>query len=365
MTSDSDASQALSAWNLRFGDRQIKLGRDDPEPFKARRRLGGGGIGIVHETRLDDIPLALKRSYARRLTDQQLNEIKILGRISEERHHHIVELVGSYIHRQRSGYELGLLIWPVAHCDLAAFLQDLDTLQTYLDDGLSNFDEADLSSTLASMRILLNMEPQPLSLGNIGLVIANAQYRTMESMGCIAAAVAYLHSKKIRHKDLKPSQILLSPHGLWLTDFGWSRDMSEYTHSGTSDGDSMTKRYESPERARKETCRESEDIFALGCIFAEMSQYWILYWLCPPPLSCPWSQKGWSFQENLEAVHEFFEYKVNPCLKDLHGPLVTRMIKEMLVSEPKRRPSMDDVIETLSECGVFRQCCSARFAGPR
>ncbi|KAF2024275.1 hypothetical protein EK21DRAFT_94206 [Setomelanomma holmii] len=60
----------------------------------------------------------------------------------------------------------------------------------------------------------------------------------------MARAVAFIHGHDIRHKDLKPSQILLSPDDLWLTDFGWSRDMSELSTSATSGGDRITVKFE-------------------------------------------------------------------------------------------------------------------------
>jgi hypothetical protein len=122
---DPGSDEAIAAWNRMFdGRRQLEFTRNDKEPFVPGRRLGGGGVGIVHEIHLDGIPVALKRTYTHRLRPHELNEIRILGRMLEKRHRHVVELVGSYIHQQRGGYELRLLIWPVAHTDLATLLHD-------------------------------------------------------------------------------------------------------------------------------------------------------------------------------------------------------------------------------------------------
>jgi hypothetical protein len=123
---------AIAAWKRRFPTRIVEVAKGEPELFSPGRRLGSGGIGVVHETTIDGIAVALKRTYTQRLTDQQWNEIKVLGRLSERRHRHVVELIGSYVHRQRSGYELGLLIWPIAQTDLAAVLQDIDYLGNWL-----------------------------------------------------------------------------------------------------------------------------------------------------------------------------------------------------------------------------------------
>jgi hypothetical protein len=80
------------------------MAKDEPALFIPGRRLGGGGIGVVHETTLDGITLAVKCTYTRRLTNHQWNEIRVLGQISEQRHQHIVQFVGSYVHQQRNGY---------------------------------------------------------------------------------------------------------------------------------------------------------------------------------------------------------------------------------------------------------------------
>ncbi|KAH7396123.1 kinase-like domain-containing protein, partial [Pyrenochaeta sp. MPI-SDFR-AT-0127] len=94
--------------------------------------------------------------------------------------------------------------------------------------------------------------------------------RLKEVFGCVAQAISHLHHNRIRHKDFKPSQVLLSPHGTWLTDFGWSNAVSETMNDTTSGGDAITAKYHAPERAVKNPCGRPEDIFALGCSYLEM-----------------------------------------------------------------------------------------------
>jgi serine/threonine protein kinase len=82
----------------------------------------------------------------------------------------------------------------------------------------------------------------------------------------------------MRHRDLNAKQILLAVDGLWLADFGLSKDRAEQSQSGTNNGDKTTSKYHAPEReaAVKQPgdnvrCGKPEDIFALGCIYLEMS----------------------------------------------------------------------------------------------
>jgi serine/threonine protein kinase len=344
-----DSDEAIAAWNRRFGARrQVEFTRNDKEPFMAGRRLGGGGVGIVHETYLDGIPLALKRTYTRRLSPHELNEIKILGRMSEKRHRHIVELVGSYIHQQKGGYELGLLIWPVAHADLATVLHDLGFLaQCLLSDPPPS--RAELDTAVEPLLFLAPPNLKASSTWGPPYVFfvdpVNWQEHIRRSIGCIAEAVAYLHKEGIRHKDLKPSQILLSPEGLWLTDFGWSTDISEFSHSTTSGGDNITAKYHAPERAKKQPCGRAEDVFALGCIFLEMS-YAILPAAKTSNIPRPWSRKGWSFQENLEHCRTWLE----PLYTSTGDPAMQQlgeMIASMLTSEAQDRPYMWQVVSQL------------------
>jgi serine/threonine protein kinase len=42
--------------------------------------------------------------------------------------------------------------------------------------------------------------------------------------GCLAGALDFLHKDKIRHRDIKPQNILVKGSHVYLTDFGISLD---------------------------------------------------------------------------------------------------------------------------------------------
>jgi hypothetical protein len=76
-TMHSDSEKTLEAWKHEFEEPQIRLMRSDPEPFTCGRRLGGGGTGIVYETLIDGIALALKRTCPQKLSERDLMESKL------------------------------------------------------------------------------------------------------------------------------------------------------------------------------------------------------------------------------------------------------------------------------------------------
>jgi len=389
---DPTPQSAIAAWNIHFSSRpQLQLAREDALPFAIGQSLGGGGVGVVYETHIDGVPLALKRTWTRKMSTQQLNEIKILSRMSKNRHRHVVELIGSYVKKERRGFEIGMLIWPVAQTDLAALLHDIGVLTQYYWKYLET--DCDESPQLASSvveKIRESMEPllalipsgvsrPSLSLrGDVLQLLPMCGLRVRRSLGCIANAVAYLHEQNIRHKDLKPSQILLSAQGLWLADFGWSADMSELSSSVTSGGDVITAKYQAPERANLQPCGRAEDIFSLGCIFLEMTY-------CTSPLPSdiprPWLQRAWSFQANLKHVQDWMEplytagsiaenfkedglYRIVECIARL-----PRLLVPMLAPVSNNRPSIQDVLHVLSATPLvangttafIADCCAPRM----
>jgi serine/threonine protein kinase len=58
-----------------------------------------------------------------------------------------------------------------------------------------------------------------------------------KTIGCMSNTVTYLHNSRTKHKDLKPSDILLPADDLWVTDFGSATDSSVLKSSVTDNGE--------------------------------------------------------------------------------------------------------------------------------
>ncbi|GAB1315812.1 non-specific serine/threonine protein kinase [Madurella fahalii] len=90
--------------------------------------------------------------------------------------------------------------------------------------------------------------------------------------GCLSQAVAYLHNQgvRIRHKDIKPENVVIDDFGLpILTDFGLSKhfEAGQYSEGPTL----KTLKYADPEAVHETSRDVSSDIFSLGCVFLEMA----------------------------------------------------------------------------------------------
>lgn len=88
--------------------------------------------------------------------------------------------------------------------------------------------------------------------------------------GCLANAINFLHGAKIRHRDIKPQNILVKGSSIYLTDFGISLDWENLSRSTTTKDTAKSMLYCAPEVARYEPRNTSADIWSLGCVFLEM-----------------------------------------------------------------------------------------------
>ncbi|KAF1813505.1 kinase-like protein [Eremomyces bilateralis CBS 781.70] len=198
-------------------------------PFKAIRILGSGSFSQVDFVRSLNTPRNYARKRVLRATffreeqtehmKQFIAEIEILKRLY---HRHVVKFVGSYTD---SKY-LGLIIYPVAEMNLITYLSCADT----------------------------------------------ARYGELRTFfGCLPTALEFLHEQKIRHKDIKPANILVYGGKVLFTDFGISRDFTDAAGSTTfGTVNWSTARYCAPEVADRESRNTSSDIWSLGVVFLEM-----------------------------------------------------------------------------------------------
>ncbi|KAI9747817.1 MAG: hypothetical protein M1835_001965 [Candelina submexicana] len=227
---EAQAIVLTKAIDLERGEqgKHIYFTQGEALPFESKGPLGSGGTCEVDKV----LSLISYRVYARKriprigtfskakgTLQSYTTELEILKRL---KHHHIVELVGSYTDPRF----LGLLMAPVAECNLFQFFT------------------------------------WPKNSGYKALL------RTF--FGCLANALKYLHDSNVRHKDIKPQNILINRRTVLFTDFGLSRDSTKLSKSTTEGPTGLTPRYCAPEVADYEPRNASSDIWSLGCVFLEM-----------------------------------------------------------------------------------------------
>lgn len=253
-------------------------------------------------------------------------EIEILKRLA---HQHIIKLMGTYTH----GPFLGLLLWPVAVCDLATFFEDVDALNVAWMSG---------EPLTVEDRVMRRLHALCPSTGDWSNPFLAAVQRLSHSFGCLTNAIAYIHSKRIRHKDFKPSNVLLSPDGLCVTDFGISTDLSALTTTGSECVERDTAKYFAPEVAKYERSGRSADVFSLGCMFLEIVA------LCRGDplrdLRRLRPAENFSFQANLHLREQWFVLLKG---RQIHIQHLLCEIEHMIDPDPRMRPTASDLVKHL------------------
>jgi hypothetical protein len=92
-------------------------------------------------------------------------------------------------------------------------------------------------------------------------------------IGQVAAALHYMHGEGVIHRDLKPTNLMLTGAGqVKLTDFGLAKPIgvmqqAPITHAPMLLG---TPLYMAPEQLACEECNAAADIYGLGCVALEL-----------------------------------------------------------------------------------------------
>ncbi|WP_236051456.1 serine/threonine-protein kinase [Nonomuraea cypriaca] len=147
----------------------------------------------------------------------------------------------------------------------------------------------------------------------------------------VAVALAAIHQAGIVHRDLKPGNVLLSPFGPRVIDFGISRalDTEQTTRSGQMLG---TPGYMAPELFSGQV-EPAADIFAWGCVVGAATS-------TTAPGRSPFAADN--------MMHAF--HRVMREEPDLDGvePAVRELVRAALARDPAARPTAEELVAELS-----------------
>lgn len=301
---------------------------------------------------------------ARNHMEQETQRLKGL------RHRHVVQLVKSY----ERGDVYGLVLKPAANSDLGKLLERYKKDKFYSRKGCTDS------------------------------VWLRPVFYT--AFGCLAQGLAYIHGCKLRHKDIKPNNILYEqPLGnsnqisastnnhdrfLWA-DFGLAYDFSNKEDSKTRSTKLYSQRYAPPEVLKSFDTRENSkatskldditeneeipiqakmnpkaldeiaahgraaDIFALGCVYFELLSRLVKRDL---PLQANHEKKV-IFSNNIESLCGWATEQKSPDHSANLQPLF-KLAVTMIDRNPEKRPEINNIVQLLMEASKEFFCPSCQ-----
>lgn len=207
------------------------------ENYQLIEVIGRGGFGTITKVQKKGDPTAI---YARKQLDLSeirqediRNEIQVMRKVH---HHHVVEVIDAFCDSLEAWYYI--ILTPVADCNLAKYLQ----------------------STIRHPRTALDRE-----------IFGQQRLLLLRWMLCLAKALCHIHSLDVRHRDIKPQNILVHGRNILFTDFGTSYCSvmdTRYTFTKTPG----TTKYMPPEASGERRFGRKGDVFSLGCVYWEMAE---------------------------------------------------------------------------------------------
>lgn len=300
----------------RFGEGDDHIIADESQlPFAHIKILGSGHSGIVEK--VVDVTtgivfarkkMAIRSKSARAETERIFrNEISIIRGL--ERHHHIIRVFASYMGKR----EIGLILEPVA-------------------------DEGDLSRFLEHVEDIREANEFDPRLDRLLPIIDQA-------FGCLASGLAFMHKRRVRHKDIKPQNVLICGGSVLYTDFGYSLNTNQFSHS-TTEGqpDSLTRRYAAPEVLANGERNSSSDTFSLGCVYLEL----LSVTLDRPDLV--------PNMETFAGELDKLQYRLLGAVLPHRLEFLRSIIMLMIARNRKSRPMASQLSNEIMRCSAL--CCS-------
>ncbi|CAO2652823.1 Nn.00g022340.m01.CDS01 [Neocucurbitaria sp. VM-36] len=295
-------------WSGRGQHVEYKLEDADLIPLIQERTLGHSASAIVESVKCRRIRLARKRiTCNRRLKKEDaITEVEHLQRLQ---HSHIVRVIGTYT----LGKHLSILLYPATLCNLDEFM----------DEELGFYNKLTALNTF---------------------------------FGCLSNAIRFIHSKNVKHMDIKPKNLLVRPlaegrYKIYVADFGIARAYKSASDCETDSPVSFTRAYAAPEVVLQDKRGFSADIFSLGCVFIEMRA--ALFDQRQKLLDLRFENSGHSgFYASIDVILSWCEEVLGEEDLDTTIPL-------MINREPESRPTSED-LQVVTSC----LCCSTCHDGP-
>ncbi|GAA1261781.1 hypothetical protein GCM10009677_11780 [Sphaerisporangium rubeum] len=148
----------------------------------------------------------------------------------------------------------------------------------------------------------------------------------------VALVLAAAHQRGIVHRDVTAENVLLSPEGAKLLDFGIAAYVGEQVDQRLADFG--TPPYVAPERLTSTTVHPSVDVYALGVLLFEMLTGRL-----------PYPELTWEALENANRTGP----PPAPCVPGLPAE-VAELCRRCLSQDPGERPSAQFVADVLGSC---------------
>eukprot|EP00802_Teleaulax_amphioxeia_P021059 Tamp_21385.p1 GENE.Tamp_21385~~Tamp_21385.p1 ORF type:complete len:366 (-),score=94.77 Tamp_21385:51-1109(-) len=258
------------------------------EDYRFIKKLGAGGQGTTHQARrtTDGQMFVIKQVLCGSIKEANdaLKEAKVLQRLA---HTGIVKYEDVFLHEATEelggAKKLGVCI-VMELCEMG-----------------------DLTARLKHMRdVQRSAVPETMALA------------WMEEM---SSALAYIHSQKTLHRDLKPLNIFISRNAVKIGDFGLARKVVADRMSRVG-----TPCYLAPEVLNAELYAEEADIWGLGCIALEILSLQFL-----------WEQKG------LLAIKVLQREIAVTDMNKAYMLELRQSVARMLVHNQRLRPSAQEI----------------------
>ncbi len=165
---------------------------------------------------------------------------------------------------------------------------------------------------------------------------------------CIAEAIAYLHSKNIVYRDLKPTNVGFDSQGvIKLFDFGFAVGLPAKNYLDVSNTDGLlfdrcgTPRYMAPEIGLGLGYRSEADVYSYGILLWEMCSL----------------KKPFAEFKNVDELERAVSVQgVRPSIKKEWPTLLSDTIKKCWSNSPSERPGMESVKSALREVKQASMC---------